>query len=353
MSEEGRWRPELIAGVGQRVSERIGESLRRRAKWLVIGAIAILTALTTYYQVEPDEVGIVTRFGQFVRTAEPGPHFKLPFWIERVAKVPVERQLKQEFGFRTVSADVQTEYEHTEDTQAEAMMLTGDLNVATVEWIVQYKVRDPYLYLFKVRDVTSTFRDLSEASMRQVVGDRSVSEVLTIGREEIQLRAKEDLQGMCDRYETGIEVLQLVLQDVNPPEPVRPSFNEVNQAIQERERAINEAWAAYNRVIPEARGKALQTVESAEGYATERINRAQGDANRFLAVQAEYAKAPEVTRTRLYLETMARVLPGAGPRIVVDSDVKGVLPMLSLDQAGTPRPAKEPAPKTGATRGTP
>jgi membrane protease subunit HflK len=230
------------------------------------------------------------------------------------------------------------------------MMLTGDLNVANVEWIVQYKINDPYKFLFKVRNVDPTFRDMSEATMRQVVGDRSVTEVLTIGREEIQLRAKEELQAMCDQYETGIEVLQLVLQDVNPPEPVRPSFNEVNQAIQERERSVNEALAAYNRVIPEARGKADQAVEAAEGYATERVNRAQGDADRFKATQVAYALSPDVTRTRLYLEALSRFLPKAGPKIMVDDDLKGLVPLLSLGGSGGSSALPGVAPAKGGAK---
>lgn len=311
-------------------ARRIGTRLLRHMGLIAIVVTLLWAGITAYYQNEPEEVGLVLRFGRFARTTPPGPHFKLPFGIERVLKVPVERQLKQEFGFHTIKAGVQTEYDRSAADQGASAMLTGDLNVATVEWIVQYKIRDPYKYVFRVRNVGSTFRDISEAAMRAVIGDRSVSEVLTVGREAIQVLAKEKLQEICDRYETGIQVLQLVLQDVNPPEPVRPSFNEVNQAIQERERAINEAWAEYNRVIPEARGKAEQVVQAAEGYAAERVNHSRGDANRYLALQAEYAKSPRVTRTRLYLETLADVLPAAGKRILLDANLKGILPLLPL-----------------------
>lgn len=314
-----------VAGIGK----RLGQSLVRGVRWALLGLVLLITALTSYYQVEPEEVGLVLRFGRYVETAQPGPHFKIPFGVDRVLKIPVERQLKEEFGFHTMRADVRSEYGRDDDEKI-SNMLTGDLNVAVVEWIVQYKIQDPYQYAFRVRNVERTFRDMSEAAMRQVIGDHSVTEVLTVGREAIQVKAREALQGMCDRYETGIKVLQLVLQNVDPPEPVRPSFNEVNQAIQERERVINEAWAEYSRVIPEAKGKAEQTVQTAEGYATERVNQAKGQSERFLKLQTEYAKAPEVTRSRLYLETMASVLPKAGKRVVLDEDLKGVLPLLPL-----------------------
>lgn len=306
----------------------------RGSRRLLVGAVGIVLVLValvgSYYQVEPDEVGLVTRFGRFVRTTGPGPHGKIPFGIEQVQKVPVQRQLKQEFGFRTVHADVDSTFRKDEKTAAESLMLTGDLNVATVEWIVQYKISDPYKYLFKLRDVDQTFRLMAEASMRTVVGDHSVTELLTVGREAIAAKAKELLADLCKRYDNGISVQQLVLQDVDPPESVKPSFNEVNQAIQERERAINEAWAEYNQEIPRARGLAEQKIEASEGYAVDRVNRAKGDAQRFVALQAEYRKAPEVTRTRIYLETLSAVLPAAGKKLIFDEKAKGILPLFPL-----------------------
>jgi membrane protease subunit HflK len=306
---------------------------------IAAGLLVVLVLATAFYQVEPDEVAVVTRFGRFVRITNPGPHARLPFGIERVQKVPVERQLKQEFGFRTVGGERASSYRKDERTAAEALMLTGDLNVATVEWIVQYKIADPYKYLFKLRDVEETFRLMSEASMRQVVGDHSVTELLTVGREAIATRAKELLSGLCKRYDNGIMVQQLVLQDVDPPDPVKPSFNEVNQAIQERERAINEAWAEYNQEIPRARGRAEQALQAAEGYAVDRVNRAQGDAQRFVALYEEYRKAPEVTRTRMHLETMSEVLPRAGKKLVLDERAaRGILPLLQLGKSEEVKP---------------
>jgi modulator of FtsH protease HflK len=314
----------------------------RRFIWAAIGIVLVLAGLIgSYYQVEPDEVGLVTRFGRFVRTTNPGPHGKIPFGIEQVQKVPVQRQLKQEFGFRTVHADIDSTYRKDEKTAAESSMLTGDLNVATVEWIVQYKISDPYKYLFKLRDVEQTFRLMAEASMRTVVGDHSVTELLTVGREAIAAQAKEDLSNLCKLYDNGISVQQLVLQDVDPPESVKPSFNEVNQAIQERERAINEAWAEYNQEIPRARGLAQQKIEASEGYAVDRVNRAKGDAGRFIALQDEYRKAPEVTRTRIYLETLSTVLPAAGKKLIFDEKAKGILPLFPL---GTNQDATKEAP---------
>ena len=304
---------------------------------LVLGLVAVLT---TYYQVEPDEVGVVQRFGAYVRTSEPGPHLKFPLFVETVTKVPVLRQLKMEFGFRTVRAGRQSEFAPpSPQTRAESLMLTGDLNVAEVEWIVQYRIKEPRQYLFHVRDVPSTFRDMAQAAMRQVVGDHSVDEVLTIGREAIAQKAKDELQRLCDLYGIGLEVQQLVLQDVNPPDPVKPAFNEVNQAIQEKERAINDAWAEYNRTVPLAKGQAEQVARAAEGYAVERVNNAEGDARRFEALLTEYRLAPAVTRRRLYLETLSQILPKVGRKIILDEKARGILPLLNL-----PGEAKEAKP---------
>jgi membrane protease subunit HflK len=291
----------------------------------------LLLVLTTYYQVDPDEVGVVQRFGRLVRTTEPGPHLKLPFGMETVTKVPVKRTLKMEFGFRTETPGIRSTFaKPNNETRDESAMLTGDLNVAVVEWIVQYRIKNPKQFLFDVRDQAKTFRDMSEATVRQVVGDRSVDEVLTFGRESLALQAKEDLQAICEKYGIGIEVQQLILQEVTPPETVKPAFNEVNQAIQEKERAINEAWADYNTSVPKAKGQAEQQVRAAEGYALERVNQAEGDAKRFEALYEEYKKAPAVTRRRIYLESLAEILPKLGRKLVVDDKARGILPLLQL-----------------------
>jgi membrane protease subunit HflK len=302
----------------------------------IVGALLALVLIWivfgSFFTVDPEEIGVVLRFGGYARTAEPGLQFKVPWPVERVIKVPVQRQLKQEFGFRTESANVRTR-DLPQDLSKESLMLTGDLNVAIVDWTTQYRIRDPYQYLFKVRDVPGTFRSMNEAVMREVVGDRSVSEVLTVGRQEIAAEVERRLQELCDQYETGIKVEQVVLQDVNPPDSVKPSFNEVNQAQQEREKMINEARSEFNRVIPRARGEALQTIQQAEGYATERVNRARGDAALFTALLTAYRRAPEVTRRRMYLETIGEIYPKVKRKIVLDAKAKSVLPLLNLEEA--------------------
>ncbi len=299
---------------------------------VLVGIFLLILLVTSYYQVEPHEVAVVQRLGRFVATSDPGPHLKIPFGIDRVTKVPVQSQLKLEFGFPPTRPDDRGDVTDAE-ARDEATMLTGDLNVAMVEWIVQYRIRDPKAWLFHVRSPQKTLRDMSEAAMRQVVGDHSVDEVITIGREAIALLAKEELQRLCDKYGIGVELQQVVLQNVNPPDPVKPAFNEVNQAIQEKERAVNEAWADYNKAVPRAKGEAEQAVRSAEGYALERVNNAQGDAKRFEAVYEEYRKAPAVTRKRIYLETMGTLVPKVGRKLIVDEQAKGILPLLPLGEA--------------------
>ncbi len=299
---------------------------------LITAVVVVLLLLSgSVYQISPEEIGMILLFGKFVRTTEPGLHFKIPL-AEKLRKVPVQRQLKMEFGFRTVSPGIRTEYRTTPESLREAVMLTGDTNVAVVEWIVQYKIKDAYNYLFKIRDVDSTFRYMNEAVVRKVVGDNSVDEVITVGRARIEAEAREELQSLCDLYEIGIEVNQLKLQDVNPPDPVKPSFNDVNEALQEKERKINEAYAEYNQEIPKAKGEAEQMIRAAEGYAMERVNNAQGDASRFRAIYTEYARAPLVTRKRLYLETIIQILPKISKKIIFDEKQQNILPLLNLGE---------------------
>ena len=313
---------------------------RGALRLIVFAVLALVFLFTGFYTIDPEEIGIVVRFGQYVRSTDPGFHFKFPLGIERVIKVPVQRQLKEEFGFRTVTPNMRSQFT-TAGLQEESNMLTGDLNAAVVEWVVQYRIVDPYKFLFRVRGVEETFRAMSEAVMRQVVGDRTVNEVLTVGRAEAATLVEQDLQRLCEQYETGIKVEQVVLQDINPPEPVKPSFNEVNQAQQEREKLINQAQSEYNQVVPRAAGEAQQTVQQAEGYALDRVNRARGDATRFKAYYEAYRQAPDVTRRRIYLETMGQILPKVQNKVVVDGDLRSVLPLLNLDSA---RRAKEATP---------
>jgi membrane protease subunit HflK len=307
-------------------------STRKLILWGVLLFVLLGFLLSTFYTVGPEETAIVLRLGKYVRSTDPGLHFKIPFSIERIIKVPVQRQLKEEFGFRTVSTRARTQSQYTTRGYAEeSNMLTGDLNAAVVEWVVQYRIVDAFKYLFRVRNVQMTFRDMSEAAMRRVVGDRTVNEVLTVGRQEVADQVLTQLQDLCDQYETGIKVEQVVLQDVNPPDPVKPSFNEVNEAQQEKERLINQAQSEYNKVIPRARGEAQQTIRRAEGYAVDRLNRARGDSARFVNVYESYRMAPEVTRKRIYLETMNDILPKVSQKIIIDDDLRGLLPLLNLN----------------------
>ncbi len=301
--------------------------------WAVAAIFVTGLVFSSWFTIEPEEVGVVLRFGKYTRTANPGLNFKLPLGIEQVYKVPVERQQKLEFGFRTSAPGIRTQYSTT-TYQEESLMLTGDLNAAEVEWIVQYRIDDPYKYLFRVINPKQTFRDINEAVMRAVVGDRTVDEVLTVGRQEVASTVAVKLQELCDQYELGIKVDQVVLQDVNPPEPVKPAFNEVNEAQQEREKLINQALSEYNKVIPKARGEAERTIEKARGYALERINNARGEAAKFDSVFKEYLKAKDVTLQRIYLETMNKVMQQVGRKLITDEKATGILPLFQLDSGG-------------------
>ena len=304
---------------------------------VVLGVVAIFVLIllvSSLYSVGPDEQGVVRRFGRYVRTTEPGLHLKLPFGIETAKKIKVRYVFKQEFGFRTVKAGVRTIYSQR-DYQDESLMLTGDLNLGVVEWIVQYRVKDAKDYLFNVRDVQETLRAISEAVMREVVGDRSVSEVLTTGRMEVAQEVEQRLQQVLDDYGSGIKIVTVKLQDVNPPDMVKPAFNDVNEAKQEKERMINQAWEFYNKAIPLAEGEAKKMVQSAEGYALNRVNRARGDAVNFLAVWQAYNSARDVTRRRLYLETLSEVLPRVQQKYIFDESQEGLLPFLPLEKGGS------------------
>jgi len=303
-------------------------------KYGIIGIFVVIFIWSSFFTISPEEVGVILRFGKFSHLADPGLNFKLPLGIDKLEKVPVQRQLKEEFGFRTEAVGVRTRYSQASFLD-ESLMLTGDLNAAEVEWIVQFRVADPYQFLFKVRDTQSTFRAMTEAVVREIVGDRTVNEVLTIGRQEISVAVQAKLQDLCNQYETGIKVDQVVLQDVNPPDRVKPSFNEVNEAQQEREKLINQAQAEFNKVIPRARGEAEKMIQEAEGYALERVNRAQGEVARFNVLFNQYRMAKEVTQQRIYLETMSKILPKVGKKLIIDEGVKGLIPLLDLKKEVT------------------
>jgi len=298
--------------------------------WLiVIVVILFFIGTSSWYTVGVGEEGIVQRFGKHVRTTQPGFHLKWPGGIEKATKVKVKLVHKEEFGFRTVRAAVRTRYASGAAYEGEALMLTGDLNVAVVPWIVQYRIKDPHKYLFKVHNIRATLRDLSESSMRLVVGDRSINEVIS-KREQIAGSAKTLLQKELDEAETGIKVTTIEMKKTNVPGPVQASFNEVNQAVQEKEKMIYQAREAYNKVVPLAKGQAEKTIKTAEGYALDRVNRAKGDAARFFSQYEEYIKAQDVTRRRLYLEALLEIFPKMGNKFVVDEDQKNLLPLLNL-----------------------
>ena len=298
---------------------------------IVIAAVVVLALFSSFYIIEPGEVGVIQRFGRFVVMVENGPHFKIPFGVDRVTKVKREQVLEEEFGLASAPVVSRGQFMPSVDTANESLMLTGDLNCAIVPWVVQYTRSDPYRYLFKVRNPIETLRYLSEAIMSRVVGDRSINEVITERLiSDIASEAKRELQKALDEAETGIHVVNLVLKKTNVPEPVRPSFNEVNQSRQEKEKMIYQAREAYNKIIPEARGEAERTVRNAEGYALERVNQAMGDANRFNALLDEYTKARDVTRRRLYLEAMGQVIPNLGTKYILDSEQRSLLPLLDL-----------------------
>jgi len=302
---------------------------------LIIGAallvLLVLAGLTSFYTVQPEEQAVVKRFGAVVGMTDPGLHFKLPFGIDTVQFVATERVLKQEFGFRTEGTGAGGRTRYSDRPYAhESLMLTGDLNIIDVEWVVQYRIQDPINFLYEMRSPTRTLRDISESVMRRVVGNKLGSEVLTVGRVDIQATARDEIQQIMDRYDSGIHVITVELQDVVPPEAVQPAFNEVNEARQERERMINEARKKVNQEIPKAEGRALRTVAEAEGYATERVNRAKGESARFSAVLREYRQAPRVTRSRMYLETLGDILPNIGQVLVVQDDDVGPLPLLDV-----------------------
>ena len=301
---------------------------------LLIGLLAALGAWTSYYTIPAESEGVLLRFGKYVQKVPPGLHFKLPFGVDHVIDVPTQRQQKLEFGFATAGRS--NPDQAGDEPAQEKSMVTGDLNSALVEWIVQYRITEPENYLFDVREPGRTLRDLSEAVMREVVGDRTVDEIITIGRQEIEDTVLARMRELAQRYQLGVSINQVQLKNVNPPLPVQPSFNEVNRAQQDRENSINLANGEYNKAVPRVRGEADQKIRAAEGYRFKRVNEAQGDAAAFSAVLEEYLKAPAVTRARIYLESLGATLPKARQTLIVDEAVQQILPMLPFPSAPPP-----------------
>ena len=310
---------------------------QRYGRFLPLGILILVLLIALkgmIYSIGPDEVGVVQRFGRYIAPpASPGLHMKFPFGIEKVTPIKVTKVFTEEFGLRTLRAGVKTRYS-ARSYLDESLMLTGDLNILDVRWIVQFKIKDAVKLLFNIRDPQDNVRDISEVVMRRLVGDYRVDEVLTIEREEIGDLAQIEMQKILDSYQTGIQVVTVKLQDVNPSDEVKPAFNEVNEAKQEKERMINQAWEAYNKVIPRARGEAQKAIRAAEGYGLDKINRAKGEAERFLDTWTEYKKAPQITKMRLYLETMEKVLPKAKEKYIIAPKQSTLLPLLNLGQKG-------------------
>jgi membrane protease subunit HflK len=333
-----RWPPTDLENTLRELRNRF----RGFRGWLIAAGVVVLIlvilAWSSWFTVQPEETGVVQRFGAVVRTVEPGLHFKLPYGVETVLFVPTARVLKEEFGFRTVATrpGQRTQYADNKAFKEESLMLTGDLNVIDVQWIVQYRIEDPVRYLFRVRESQQTIRDIAEAVMRRIVGNRVGSDVLTVGRVAVSAEVREEMQKILSDYETGVRLVTVELQDVTPPDSVKPAFNEVNEARQDRERTINQAQEQANREIPKAGGEAARTITEAEGHAIERVNRANGEATRFRAILEEYRRAPQVTRRRLYLEAMGAILPAAKALYVVDPDQKALVPWLPLGSGDQP-----------------
>ncbi len=283
------------------------------------------------YTIGVDEVGIIQRFGKYIRTSQPGLNFKLPGIIEKITKVKVRRVYKKEFGFRSVRVDDKQRLSSESESDSVSLMLTGDLNVALVPWIVHYRINDPYNYLFKIREVEALLSDMSEAAMRLVIGDRSINEVIS-KRGEVAEEAKVVLQAELDKSEAGLSIVTIEMEKTNVPDPVQQSFNEVNQAVQEKEKLIYQAREAYNKALPEAMGEAERTIRVAEGYALDRDNRAKGDAARFNSLYKEYVKAKDITKKRMYLEMLKDIMPKLGNKYIIDANQKNVLPLLNLEK---------------------
>ncbi|MEK9629029.1 MAG: FtsH protease activity modulator HflK [Nitrospinota bacterium] len=295
---------------------------------MLVGIILLLLVVWiipgTFYFVEPDEEGVVTRFGKFSRTTTPGLHFKFPSPIEHAATPKITQVRRAEIGFRAAQG------RPTQKVPAESLMLTGDQNIVDINLVVQYRIMDSVAYLFNVRRPHKLIRDAAETVIRGITGSKKIDEALTTGKAEIQVLAKDQIQGLLDKYKSGLQVITIQLQDVNPPEQVADSFKDVVRAREDKERMINEAQGYRNAVIPEARGQAAQIVRIAEGYREEKIKKAEGDAKRFLQQYQEYKKAPDITRKRIYLETMEEILPDINKVLMENRKGSGILPILPL-----------------------
>src|SRR2546428_4156175 len=312
----------------------IAENVPIKPVRLLLGLVACIGLFVTFFTllfgfttIPANSVGVKTRFGAYHDLVTPGLAYAIPY-VDEIHVVPTQRLLKLEFGFTTPNAT--NAYQRDPQAEDTETMITGDLNTALVPWVVQYRITDPKLYLFGAREPEQTLRDLSESVMREVIGDRTVDEVLTIGRHDIETSTLKRLAELCSQYGLGLQIQQVQLATVRPPAVVQSAFNEVNQAQQEKQTAINQAWAVYNDAVPNASGQAKERLKQAEAYAFRRVNQAKGDAEKFTLLLSEYRKAPDVTRRRIYLEQMQAILPALQKKVIVDDSLKNILQTLPL-----------------------
>jgi len=311
--------------------------------WIAIGGIlGLILLFSSFFMVDQKEESVVLNFGKFSRIVGPGLHLKIPFGVERNLNIPTQRILKEEFGFRTLQSGIVSSYS-TGDFSNESIMLTGDLNIIDVEWIIQYQITDARAWLFGVEDTHKTIRDIAQSVINMLVGDRTIFDVIGAERAAIEVQGQDEMNKLYKSYGLGIRVTTVKLQNIVPPKgSVQDAFEDVNKAIQDRSRLINEGKEAYNQAIPKASGQAEQTIQEAQGYATERVNQARGDVSRFLAVLGEYRQAPDVVRTRLYYEMYDQVFGGAaGGTDLIDKNLKNFLPLKNMGGAPLPAPAAQ------------
>jgi membrane protease subunit HflK len=307
---------------------------------IVIGAIVFLVLFfSSFFIVDQTEESVVLNFGKFSRIVGPGLHFKLPFGVEKNFNVPTQQHLKEEFGFRTERPGISTVYS-AQDFPQESVMLTGDLNIIEVQWVIQYRITDARAWLFNMDNRHKTIRDISQSVINMLVGDRTIFDVIGAERANIEVQGQQLMNDLYKSYGLGVRVTTVKLQNIVPPKgSVQDAFEDVNKAIQDRSRLINEGKEAYNQAIPKASGEAQQTIQEAQGYATARVNQAKGDVARFLAVLGEYRQAPDVVRTRLYYEMYDQVFGGDSTTDIIDKNLKNFLPLKSVGTGITTAPA--------------
>lgn len=295
---------------------------------IIILVLVVIAGFTSFYVVDETEEAVITRLGKYTTTTGPGLHWKMPFGIEKNYNVPVKVVQTEQFGFKTVKAGRNNEYKN--NISSESTMLTGDLNIVNVEWIIQYKIENPKQWLFGVYEKENTIRDISRSVINTLVGDRAILDVMGKERSAIEELGLEQMNENFNQLGLGINVTAVKLQNIVPPEGVQEAYEDVNKATQDMNRFINEGQEAYNAEIPKAQGEADKQIQEAEGYATERVNKAKGDVARYNSVYEEYKKSPEVTKERIYLETMDEIFGGETKPELIDGQLENLVPIKNL-----------------------